>query len=500
MKSIWNKLHKIGDVLHLPELPNWLCGLLGLVIILRIPSFFEPYYYGDETIYLTVGEAMKQGVTLYSQVHENKPPLLYLLAAIAGNIFWFKVILAAWNFVTIIIFYKLSKNIFEGKEKAQKIATTIFAMLTTLPLLEGNIVNSELFMIGASILAILLLISENLNFKKIFLAGVLFGIAILFKVPAVFDVPVFIFYLLITHPNKWLKTFKTGAILVAGVLIPVALSMIWAMAQGNLNEYFNLAFLQNVGYLSTFRPEQVKEPFFVKNFPLLVRAGVVLAGLVLLFFARNKLSKKFILATVWLLFAVFAAALSERPYPHYLVQVIPPLTILITMFFSEKSMEQVYVIFPLTLALLVPVYYKFWVYPTAGYYMRFVNFATSGNKEKYFSGFSNTTNRNYKIAEFLKTSGTKTDKVFMWDPDSSTVYALSKRLPPIKYVADYHINDFSDKSEIAAELTQKEPKFIIITEGHPFRELNALLKDRYILITRIENADIYSRIESRTQF
>lgn len=132
MKSFWNRLHKIGDILHLPELPNWMCFLLLIILILRIPSFFEPYYYGDETIYLTVGEAMKQGVTLYSGVHENKPPLLYILAAIAGNLFWFKVILAAWNIVSIVVFWKLTEVIFKQKS-VQKVATSIFAFLTTIP-------------------------------------------------------------------------------------------------------------------------------------------------------------------------------------------------------------------------------------------------------------------------------------------------------------------------------------------------------------------------------
>ena len=108
MKSFWQKLHKIGDILHLPDMPNWLVGILALVIILRIPSFFEPYYYGDEMIYVTLGQGVRQGVTLYKDIYDNKPPLLYLTAALAGDLFWFKAILAFWSLVTIFIFYKLS--------------------------------------------------------------------------------------------------------------------------------------------------------------------------------------------------------------------------------------------------------------------------------------------------------------------------------------------------------------------------------------------------------
>lgn len=74
MKSFWQGLHKIGNTLHLPDLPKWLCVLMALVVILRVPSFFEPYNYGDEMIYLTLGQGMRQGLTLYKDIHDNKPP------------------------------------------------------------------------------------------------------------------------------------------------------------------------------------------------------------------------------------------------------------------------------------------------------------------------------------------------------------------------------------------------------------------------------------------
>src|SRR3990167_11226717 len=102
MKTFLNKLHT----------PTWLFVLLSVVFILRIPSFFEPYSYGDEMIYLTLGEAIRRGIPLYSGIHDNKPPLLYVMAAIAGNLFWFKAILTIWHIVTIFLFWKLSQALF----------------------------------------------------------------------------------------------------------------------------------------------------------------------------------------------------------------------------------------------------------------------------------------------------------------------------------------------------------------------------------------------------
>jgi hypothetical protein len=94
----------------------------------------------------------------------------------------------------------------------------------------------------------------------------------------------------------------------------------------------------------------------------------------------------------------------------------------------------------------------------------------------------------------LITSSYPTDRVFMWDPDSAVVYALARRLPPIKYVADYHVTDYSSKVEVAKQISTTLPKFIILTSGHPYQELDSLLRDNYLLINQIDNATIYSRL------
>ncbi len=496
MKRLWQKIHEISDILHLPSVPNWVCAILLFVLVLRIPSFFEPYYYGDEMIYLTLGQGVRQGLTLYKDVHDNKPPLLYWAAAASGSLFWFKAILAFWNLATIVIFYKLTLVIFKKNERTRQAGTLIFALLTTLPLLEGNTVNAELLMLGPSLLAFLLLLRDGLTTKKIFWAGFLFGVATLFKVPALFDFPVIVAYWLITDLKNWRKIFVKTLILSAGFLTPILATFVWYFMRGALSEYIKAAFLQNVGYLSSWRAGAARASFLVRNAPLLSRAAVTALGSLIVFMFRRKLSKNFILFSIWVLFSLFAATLSERPYPHYIVQAIPPVTLLLATFFAEKSFEQSLTVIPITLAFFVPVFYKFYLYPTGSYYQRFINFATQKiSRNEYFADFSPKVKRNYEIADFLVNSSTTSDKVFMWDPDSATVYALSRRLPPIKYVADYHINDFADKKDVASEIVTKAPKFIILTLGHSFPELAPLVKTKYILVSQIGDANIYSRLD-----
>ena len=501
MKSIWQKLHKLGDFLHIPDFPNWVLAILVLALILRIPSFFEPYYYGDEMIYLTLGQGIRHGLLLYRDIFDNKPPLLYLTAALAGNLFWFKTILAFWNIVTIAFFYKLAAKLFAKKESVQMVSTFIFAVLTTIPLFEGSIVNAELFMVGFTIIALYILLSENLNSKKIFLAGILFGIGTLFKVPAALDAPIIVVYWLITTDFKdWGKVIKHSLVLFSGFILPIIISLLFFFLKGSLSSYITAAFLQNVGYLSSYRPGDVQKSFLVRNAPLLIRALIVFVGVVILYLSRKKLSKNFILFCVWTFLGLFAVTLSERPYPHYFIQVVAPVSFLLGLFFADKSVEQALTVLPLALSFFVPVYYKFYYYNTSAYYQRFINFATrKTDKTEYFQDFGSTVNRNYQIADFLVNSSLPNDKVFIWNSDSATIYALSRRLPPIKYVADYHVTDYSNTTEIANEIIRRPPKFIILASSNSYPELNGLIKEKYLLVSQIQNADIYSLINLAPQ-
>lgn len=490
MKKLLAKIHQ----------PHWLCILLFVVLLLRIPSFFAPYAYGDEMIYLTLGNGIRHGIPLYSGIFDNKPPLIYLMAALAGNLFWFKTILAFWNIVTIAIFWNLTKALFAKKGKLQKVATIIFALLTTLPLLEGHIVNAELFLIGFTVSAVWLFFSQKHNFKNLFLAGVLFSLASLFKIPAAFDIVAVVIFLLIQgfdEKEKFMAIVKKCLYLILGFAIPIGISLIYFFITGHLKDYVSAAFLQNIGYLSTFRSQDMGKSFLVRNFPLIIRGLIVLVGSLLLFFKRKKLSRPFLFICLWLLFGLFAVALSERPYPHYLIQVVPEIALLLAILFTERSFEQSLTVLPLALTFFIPFYYHYYYYPTASYYLRFLKFSLGiTKKEQYLASFGSNVVRNYNIANFLVASSTAKDRIFVVGDDAG-IYALSRRLPPIKYVTDYHINDYSSMPKVAKELEVNRPTFIILL---PQKSVNItsiipILRKSYILVSEIDGAEIWKLIQ-----
>lgn len=488
-------LKKINQLLHTPA---WLFWLLLATLVLRIPSLFEPYAYGDEMIYLALGEGIRQRVPLYLGLHDNKPPLLYGVAALAGSLFGFRALLTLWVLVSIYAFWKLVDHLYPKNDRLQMLATTVFAILTTIPLLEGNIANSELFMIGPTIFAFYLLLKRQ-NVGTLITAGGLLGISALFKMPAIFDVPAIFVYWFIssTKPFRSFGTLiKRGFWLGLGLAIPVGATFIYYYLRGALHEYVVAAFLQNFGYLSSWRANEVVQPFWIKNGPLLIRAAVVGIGLTGLFAFRQKLSKPFIFSSTWLLFGLFAATLSERPYPHYLVQVIPEIALLVGMFVCLKTLEQLVVILPMALTAFVPVHYHFWYYQTLPYYTRFTNLALGNlSTEAYRETFGANVNRNYAVATYIQETTAPSDKIFVWG-DNSTVYALAKRLPPIKYVVDYHIKDFSTQEETIAWLSKDRPELIVVLpDSESFPGLVAFYSDgSYALAETISGTQIWRRI------
>ena len=136
--------------------------LLAIVFILRLPSLFEPYWYDDENIYLTIGTALRKGYLLYRDIFDNKPPLIYLLGALVnGKIFWYRLLLSVSLLFSTYCFYRLSTLFFKTEKIKAKIGTLLFVFLTTMRMLEGNIANAELFILLPSVLGFYLFFKKE---------------------------------------------------------------------------------------------------------------------------------------------------------------------------------------------------------------------------------------------------------------------------------------------------------------------------------------------------
>lgn len=476
---------------------------IGLIVVfLRLPTLFEPHRYADEEIYLTLGLGLKRGLVLYRDIHDNKPPLLYFIAAIAGNVFWFRFILLVWHGINLVAFWKLTQAVM-AKAKIWLIGTTtlLFAIATAIPLTEGNIANGENFMIMPATWGAYLLwkYRQQQSVKVLTLAGFLFALAFLFKIPVAFDlagIGLFLFLINAQTVREKLRFITSPALwgLFGGFLIPIGLSISYYASKGAFAPYVKAALFQNIGYLSSWgKISGPSQPVWQND---LIQRGIILIGVTIgLYLLRRQLSKRTLFVVFWFIFSLFGALLSSRPYPHYLLEPMVPFALLVGLLVSERLADKLVLILIAALLPLAVWHYQFWYYKSLPYYQNFWRFVLGQTSTHEYFGFFNGVNRNYQIAGYVLNHTLPEERIFVWGTEP-TIYALSKRLPVGRYTVSYHIADFEAWEETMAALEVEPPSLIVAfpNESKKFPQLEALLAEQYTPAETVAEAIIYERL------
>ncbi len=466
-----------------------LTSLALFVILLRLPSLFEPNRYADEDIYLTLGQGLRKGLVFYRDIHDNKPPLLYLLAAIAGNVPMFRLILLFWHLINVYLVHLIGQKLFQ-KRSLILITTFLFAFFSSIPLTEGNIANGEIFMIMPTTLAILLILKK----QKYFLIGCLFAVAFLFKVPAAFEFFGLIFWFAFYQQKNILlglkKVFSPQTLLaIAGFAIPIVISIIYYYTLSAGQPYVKAALLQNVGYLSSWEGGQ--KPFYQSG--LIQRGAILIIILSLIYSLRHKIDKKFGLIVIWFSTALFGALLSGRPYPHYFIQIITPAVFLLVLPLKNRNaLPKIITTLLFLLTLTSIFYYKFWHYKSLPYYKNFIHYQLGHiNQATFYRFWGDSVIRNYQIAQYIKDNTDPDQNIFVWGTQPA-IYALADRLPVGRYTVSYHIADFRAHDETIAKLQSDMPPFIIyFPDNPPFPALDQFISRYYIVDTTFPPATIF---------
>lgn len=430
--------------------------------LLRLPSLFEPYWYGDEGIYQVIGIALRNGRLLYRDIWDNKPPFLYLIYAFFnGDQFWVRLFSLIIGVLTVIAFYVLATNLFENRRKIIFWSTGIFTVLFGLPLIEGNIANAENFML-LPIIAGAILVFRNTN--RQLLAGFLISLAFLTKIVALFDFAAFFLFLLfINAPLDFKITFsnlkkeiKKLLPFILGFTTPILATALFFLFKGAIKDFLSASFFQNVGYVGYGNKFIIPQGFLILKLIILTSFSFYI------FLLRTKIGKTALFIFLWFAFSLFDSFFSQRPYTHYVLMMLPSFCLLIGLIFADKKLTK-FTGF-LTVITLILVINNFWFYgKTIYYYQNFVSFIT-GNKSvySYRNFFDAKTPRDYELVQFIKSHASKNDNIFIWG-NNAQVYALSEKLPPGRYAVAYHITGYSDGDDNTTSGIKKEnPKYIIL--------------------------------------
>lgn len=501
---------------HCEEYVELLLVLLGLVI-LRIPNLFEPYWYGDEAIYLTVGNGLKAGLRLYTDIIDHKTPLIYYLAMVP-NQFWFRVLNLGWMLAATTFFFLFAKKMFNSARLAF-VSTVVFMLLTTLPAFEGNIPNGELFVIGF-VTAGLWLLSKTTLFqaflnssfveslqssardnKWLVGSGILLGLGVLTKVPSLLDfgAVALIGWFALTAVNfKMIGQFlvKTGWLTI-GFVLPITLSVLYFAARGSGQDYLDYGLLYNFRYSASWQLN-LANPLLQFLFTLLGKT-LILAGIVALVSFIKNYPPRFKFIAGWFALSLFAVLLSNRPYPHYFLQLAPAFALLVVelwLLIKQWSQHQAAILTGaalLALPIAVMMLLQVRTYPVVSYYQHFTKLITKQiSMAQYDEAFNPLVKDNYEAADAIY--GLNGHRIFIWGTNPM-LYALTNTTPTSRFTVAFHIRDFNDYQRTYDQIKAEKPKIIVVMkdETAPFPQLEQYLENFYFGNDQYPTMTVYLR-------
>jgi hypothetical protein len=463
-----------------------------LFLILRLPSLFEPYWYGDEGIYLTLGQGIRKGLILYQQIHDNKPPTLYYLASIFPNLFGFRFLLLLFMVPTIYFFRRLALIFL--KEKVAYLAILLFVIFSSIPLFEGNISNAENFMLLPTIAGFLIFLKAKKNIHY-FIASFLLGIAFTIKIPVFIEFGFLFIWLFLDNfknlKKNFLKVFIRLFIFGSGFLLPIIFWSLYFFTKNSFSQFLNSALLQNFSYLSSWATGT--HTASASSGGLMTRLIILLISWAVFYFLflKKKISSQNTFLLCWLAATVFGALLSTRPYPHYLIQLLPPLCLSIFYFRKKTTFYNMTSIISLLFILVIIFSYKFYHYSTFKYYK---NFYSLQSKNLYYAYFSPDALLYQDVSDYIKENTNPDDNIFVWG-DQPYIYAMTNRIPPGRYTVAYHIVDFDGFNETIDSIKSNFPKFIIYfpMENRSFPQLDDILNRYYFLDQKVQSTLIFQK-------
>lgn len=481
-----------------------------LFFLLRFPSLFEPYWYGDEGIYFVIGDGLRQGRILYEGIWDNKPPLLYLFYQFFGqSLFGIKAVSLIFGIGAIIAFYFLSLKIL-GVKKYAFFASLVFLFFLGTPIIEGTIANAENFMLFPILLGFIFFLrvfqlEDNISKKSqtltvnrsLFLSGLFFGIAFLFKIVGIFDFLSLLFFFFLYIQQKANTNFfvslvslaqKKGLpliLLTSGFIVPITLYSLFSIFNGTFVSFLTGAYLDNISYV------EWRNTFFIPHGLILLKAAILFAFLYLLFRLRNRFPVPLLFVFSYVGFSIFNIFFSQRPYGHYVLLLLPSLILLFFSCFVYPKFRRITSLSTFFIIILILYSFQFFLASRLfNYYGNFLAFVL-GNKStsSYISSFDYRTERDYALASYILGHTGSKDTIFLWG-ESAQIYFLTGKLPAGRYVVSYHINSEDAEKETLLALSESPPHLIIIFPDTPTPPFSLR---GYNYVMTIEGASIYER-------
>ncbi|MCR4324662.1 MAG: glycosyltransferase family 39 protein [Candidatus Curtissbacteria bacterium] len=473
--------------------------ILGAIFLFRLPSLFEPFWYGDEGIFAAVGRNLNFGGTLYQTAWDNKPPMIYLTYAaifktFGVSMFWLRLVTLVVALVTAAAIYEIAQKVLG--EKRALLATGIFGVLSSLRIIEGNLALTEIFMILPISLAFLVAIKRNFDYLSLFAAGLLFALGSLYKQVGALEAAALGIFLFV-YTKRFLEFVKKGFVLTLGFLVPYLFFILYFAQKNLVGEYIFAAYT----YYQIYLNESPQYQIFIN----ILKFMPIVASIAFAIYQKKKGQVSLLnLFFLWGAFSFLGSFFSGRTYGHYLVQGVPALSLLLASIPRKIDFRRSFVVFLVFFALPLLLLFKF-LFADYGvvelrtqvkYWKNFFSFASDGRTlSQYNDSYDSNVNKIMALDNFIRSREARGKTVYVWG-DIAWLYAISDLNNPSRYVTSFHVFGVpGGREEVINNLRENPPVYIILAPSSIgyFDELEKLLATSYTHTSTVEDSRIFQR-------
>jgi 4-amino-4-deoxy-L-arabinose transferase-like glycosyltransferase len=409
-------------------------GLIVLTTLTRIPALVHPKAIDDEGMYSVVANEIVDGGKLYIDAVDRKPPLLFWTYAgifeLAGKYNWkaLHAVTILWTLGTMAGLYAIGCHLFD--RATGLVAALLYSVFLPWATSKNLALNGELLMNLPIVWgwAIAFRRSSSPIRPELFLAGILLGIAFLLKQPAaIAAVPLGLYLLLASHratvPASVISAVNQAAFLTIGFFGVLGLVALILWEQGTLRDAFYWIFTDHT------IPHVFWDRAFLHTLAFLGACLPLVLGSVLALSRKEKIWKEREperAALIGLLaVSVIGAAAGARFYPHYYIQLIPPLALLAAPFYARLWSKQLQA----PHRLLKPRVTQAWIGLTViGFFIaHWIELASQRGPSA--SG------------KYLLEHSSPDDRIFVWG-QSSNVYLEARRRPACRYITSFPLTGY----------------------------------------------------------
>ena len=321
-----------------PALAPWTWPLLiVLVLATRLPALLHWGPIDDEAVYAVVGKVMLHGGLPYLDAIERKPPLLFGVYWASLRLFgednWLALHLLglAWVLATMRGLELAAARL--AGPRAGLIAALAYGLIQPFATAKNLAFNGEVLMNLPLAWAYALVLGRREGpgaAWRALAAGVLIALATLLKQPAAIAALPLGLYLLGT-PQR--QGWRLAGLAVLGGAATMALTGLWLARHGLLGDAWYWSVLDHtVPHVFWLRAGEHTALFVLCALPLLLpladraRQGAAWRG--------REAERRTLLG--WTAVSVIGAAAGGRFYPHYYIQVLPPLSVLAGAYYAGR--------------------------------------------------------------------------------------------------------------------------------------------------------------------